>query len=325
MPLTKLKFLPGINRDRSNLASMGGWYDGDKIRFREGYPEKIGGWTVATLDQYAGEAVKLFVYSTFSGVELAGLATSQKIYIRAGTTLHDITPLRATFTSTATDNCFTTVLDSGVVTVDITGHGATDGDFVTFSGATAVGGITADQLNQNFEITYIDADSFSISTAGTATSAATGGGTGITAAFEINIGPDVAAQGYGWGTDTWSRGTWGSGSTVPVDIQIRLSFMDNFNDDLIFNLSDEGPIYYWDYSAGFNTRAVLLSSLSGAIAVPAKTEQIFFAPSGHLLALGCSEYSEVSTAGETINTITRVPGNRVATVTTARWSWFRDR
>ena len=317
MPLTKLKFLPGINRDRSNLASMGGWYDGDKIRFREGYPEKIGGWTVATLDRYAGEAVKLFVYSTFSGVELAGLATSQKIYIRAGTTLHDITPLRATFTSTATDNCFTTVLDSGVVTVDITGHGATDGDFVTFSGATAVGGITADQLNQNFEITYIDADSFSISTAGTATSAATGGGTGITAAFEINIGPDVAAQGYGWGTDTWSRGTWGSGSTVPVDIQIRLSFMDNFNDDLIFNLSDEGPIYYWDYSAGFNTRAVLLSSLSGAIAVPAKTEQIFFAPSGHLLALGCSEYSEVSTAGETINTITRVPGNRVATVTTA--------
>ena len=95
MPLTKLKFLPGINRDRSNLASMGGWYDGDKIRFREGYPEKIGGWTVATLDQYAGEAVKLFVYSTFSGVELAGLATSQKIYIRAGTTLHDITPLSA--------------------------------------------------------------------------------------------------------------------------------------------------------------------------------------------------------------------------------------
>ena len=92
MPLTKLKFLPGINRDKSNLASMGGWYDGDKIRFREGYPEKIGGWTVATFDRYAGEAVKLFVYSTFTGVELAGLATSQKIYIRAGTTLHDITP-----------------------------------------------------------------------------------------------------------------------------------------------------------------------------------------------------------------------------------------
>ena len=199
MPLTKLKFLPGINRDRSNLASMGGWYDGDKIRFREGYPEKIGGWTVATLDQYAGQAVKLFVYSTFTGIELAGLATSQKIYIRAGTALYDITPIRATFTSTATDNCFTTVLNSGVVTVAITGHGATDGDFVTFSGATAVGGITAVQLNQNFEITYIDANSFSISTAGTATSAATGGGTGITATFEINIGPDVAAEGYGWG------------------------------------------------------------------------------------------------------------------------------
>ena len=96
MALKKLQFNPGVSRDRSNLASMGGWYDGDKIRFRQGYPEKIGGWTAATLDQYAGEAVKLFVYSTFAGIELTGLATSQKIYIRAGTTLYDITPIRAT-------------------------------------------------------------------------------------------------------------------------------------------------------------------------------------------------------------------------------------
>jgi hypothetical protein len=182
---------------------MGGWYDGDKIRFREGYAEKIGGWTVATFDRYVGEAVKLFVYSTFTGIELTGLATSQKIYIRAGTALYDITPIRATFTSTATNNCFTTTSGSGVVTVAITGHGAQNGDFVTFSGAAAVGGVTAAQLNQNFEITYINANSFSISTAGTATSAATGGGTGITAAFEINIGPDTSVGGYGWGTSTW--------------------------------------------------------------------------------------------------------------------------
>ena len=317
MALKKLQFVPGVNRDRSNLASMGGWYDGDKIRYREGYPEKIGGWTVATFDQYAGEASKLFVYATFAGVELAGLATSQKIYIRAGTTLHDITPIRATFTSTATNNCFTTTSGSGVVTVTITGHGAIDGDFVTFSGAAAVGGVTAAQLNQNFEITYINPNSFSISTAGTATSAATGGGTGITAAFEINIGPDTSVGGYGWGTSTWGRGTWGSGSATPALISVRLAFMDNFNDDLIFNLSDEGPIFYWDFSAGFTTRAVLLSSISGAIAVPTKTEQTFFAPSGHFLALGCSEYSQVDVAGISINSITRNPGDRVATVTTA--------
>ena len=161
MALKKLQFVPGVNRDRSNLASMGGWYDGDKIRYREGYPEKIGGWTVATFDQYAGEASKLFVYATFAGVELAGLATSQKIYIRAGTTLYDITPVRATFVSPATNNCFQVAASaSPVVTVTITGHGAIDGDFVTFSGANAVGGITATQLNQNFQITYIDANSF---------------------------------------------------------------------------------------------------------------------------------------------------------------------
>ena len=317
MALKKLQFNPGVSRDRSNLASMGGWYDGDKVRFRQGYPEKIGGWTAATLDQYAGEAVKLFVYSTFEGIELTGLATSQKIYIRAGTTLYDITPIRATFVSPVTDNCFTTVITSATVTVAITGHGATDGDFVTFSGATAVGGITGDQLNQNFQITYIDANSFSITTTGTATSSATGGGTGITAAFEVDIGPDAAVSGFGWGTDTWSRGTWGSGGTVAPTTNIRLSFMDNFNDDLIFNFSDRGAIYYWDYSVGFSTRAVLLSSLTGAIAVPAETEEIFFAPSGHLLALGCSEYNETRVAGAVISGITRVPGNRVATVTTA--------
>jgi hypothetical protein len=318
MALKKLKFLPGISRDRSNLASMGGWYDGDKIRFRQGYPEKIGGWTAAIFDQYVGEASKLFVYSTFTGIELAGLATSQKIYIRAGTALYDITPIRATFVSPVTDNCFTTTATSATVTVAITGHEAENGDFVTFSGATAVGGITGDQLNQNFEITYIDANSFSITTTGTATSSvAGGGGTGITATFEINIGPDVAVGGYGWGTDTWGRGTWGSSATTPALISIRLSFMDNFNNDLIFNFSNRGAIYYWDYSLGFSTRAVLLSSLVGSIAVPAETEEIFFAPSGHLLALGCSEYNETRVAGAVISSITRVPGNRVATVTTA--------
>ena len=318
MALKKLQFVPGVNRDRSNLASMGGWYDGDKIRYREGYPEKIGGWTVATFDQYAGEASKLFVYATFAGVELAGLATSQKIYIRAGTALYDITPVRATFVSPATNNCFQVAASaSPVVTVTITGHGAIDGDFVTFSGANAVGGITATQLNQNFQITYIDANSFSITTTGSGSGGTVGGGGTITAVFEIDIGPDVAIGGYGWGTETWSRGTWGSGSTTPALINVRLSFMDNFNDDLIFNLGNKGPIYYWDYSAGFGTRAVLLSSLTGAIAVPAEVEEIFFAPSGHLLALGCSEYNETRVAGASISSITRVPGNRIATVTTA--------
>lgn len=320
MPLNKLKFKPGINRDRTNLAQMGGWYDGNLIRFRDGYPEKIGGWQAATITPYVGDAVKLFVYSLDTGAEIAGLATTKKIYIRAGTALYDITPLRVTYTTSttpSTDNCFTTNTTAGTegqVLVTLANHNAQTGEYVTFSGAADVGGILAAQLNQNFEITVIDANTFTIQTTGTATSATTGGGTAITAAFEIDIGADSSIGGYGWGTSTWSRGTWGSGSTVPAIVNVRLIFMDNFNNDLIFNLNNQGAIYYWTYSAGFGNRAVLLSSLAGAIAVPAGTEKTLFAPSGHLLALGATSYSETSTAGASISSITS--SGTTATLTT---------
>jgi hypothetical protein len=321
MPLSKLKFRPGINRDKTDLAQMGGWYDGNMIRFREGFPEKIGGWEAATFTPYVGEAVKLFVYAIDTGAAIAGLATTKKIYIRAGTTLYDITPIRATFTTSttpSTDNCFTTNTTTGTegqVLVTLAGHGATTGDFVTFTGAAATNGITAPQLNLNFEVTVLTGSTFTIQTAGTATSAGTGGGTGITAAFEINIGADSSIAGYGWGAGTWSRGTWGGASVLPAIVDVRLVFMDNFNNDLIFNLNNQGAIYYWTYNVSFNNRAVLLSSLSGSIAVPAENEKILFAPSGHLLSLGCSEYSQTSVAGITISGIAST--GTTATVTTA--------
>jgi len=320
MPLNKLKFRPGINRDRTNLAQMGGWYDGNLIRFRGGFAEKIGGWQAETFDRYVGEATKLFVYSIDTGAEVAGLATTKKIYIRAGTKLYDITPIRATFTTSttpSTDNCFTTNTTTGTegqVLVTLAGHGATTGDFVTFSGAVAVGGITAPQLNLEFEVTVIDANTFTIETAGTATSAATGGGTGITAAFQINIGADSSIAGYGWGAGTWSRGTWGGASVLPAIVNVRLIFMDNFNNDLIFNLNNEGQIFFWEYENTFSNRAVLLSSIAGSIAVPEKTEKTLFASSGHLLCLGASAYSETATAGATISSITSA--GTLATVTT---------
>ena len=321
MPLSKLKFRPGINRDRTNLAQMGGWYDGNLIRFRDNFPEKIGGWQVETFDQYVGAAVKLYVYATQDGDEIAGLATTKKIYVRAGTSLFDITPLRVTYTTSttpSTDNCFTTnttVGTEGQVLVTLAGHGGNTGDFVTFSGSTAVGGITAPQLSQNFEITVIDGNTFTIETAGTATSIVTGGGTSIIAAFEIDIGADSSIAGYGWGAGVWSRGSWGSGATLPAIVSTRLIFMDNFNNDLVFNLNNKGQIYYWVYDNAFSTRAVLLSSLGGAIAVPAETETTLFSPSGHLLCLGASAYNETSTAGATIAGM--VSAGTVATVTTA--------
>jgi len=321
MPLSKLKFRPGINRDSTNLAQMGGWYDGDKIRFRDGFAEKIGGWQVETFDLYVGEAVKLFVYAVDTGAELAGLATTKKIYIRQGTALYDITPIRVTYTtstSPSTNNCFTTnttVGTKGQILVTLAAHGAITGDFVTFGGTAAVGGISPTILNQEYEVTVINGDTFTIETAGTATSAATGGGTSITAAFQINIGADSSIAGYGWGAGTWGRAGWGLGATVPAIVDVRLISMDNYNNDLIFALNNKGAIYYWNYVSGTGVRAVLLSSLEGSIAVPTENEKILFAPSGHLLSLGASEYSETSDAGITISGIASV--GTTATVTTA--------
>lgn len=290
MPLIKLGFKPGVNRDRTNYSQEGGWWASDKIRFRQGFPEKIGGWEVETFDQYLGQARSLFTYVTLDGSILITIGTHKKIYVNAGTTLYDITPIRTTISTPDTDNCFATTDTSTTITVNITGHGAATGDYVTFSGSTDVGGVPAAELNTEHEITVVDSNSFTftVSTAATSTVAA-GGGTGITAAFQISVGLATATAGYGWGTDTWTRGTWGSGSTVPFYFIPRLQFQDKFNNDLIFNVRDS-DIYYWVYNTGFSNRAVLLSSISGAVAVPKEVGKIMFAPSGHLLALACTNY-----------------------------------
>jgi hypothetical protein len=212
------------------------------------------------------------------------------MYISGGTAIYDITPIRATFISPATNNCFGTTSGSTTVLVTIASHGALDGAYVTFSGAVAVGGVTAVNLNKEFVITYVSTSTFTITVASAATSTvASGGGTAITAAFQINPGFEITTAGYGWGTSTWGRLTWGSGSTTPIYFPARLIFQDKFNNDLIFNIQNS-DIYYWEYISSFNTRAVLLSSISGAVAVPQQVGKILFAPSGHLLAFACTNY-----------------------------------
>jgi hypothetical protein len=299
MPLSKLVFKPGINRDQTNYASEGGWVDMDKVRFRSGYPEKIGGWKAQTFEQYAGEARLLFPWGLTTGTSLLCVGTNEKIYVTAGTTLYDITPIRATYTHSTTpttDNCFGTTNGSTTVLVTITGHGADEGDYVTFSGAVAVGGVTAPNLNKEFKISNVTTNTFTITVASAATSTvAAGGGTAISAAFQINIGYSTVTAGYGWGTGAWGRGTWGSSSTVPVYADARVLFADNFNNDLIFNINDSS-IYYWVYDTNFSTRAVLMSSLVGALAVPQEVDLILFAPSGHLIAFSCTEYDPAAPA-----------------------------
>jgi hypothetical protein len=299
MPLSKLVFKPGINKDQTNYASEGGWADMDKVRFRSGYPEKLGGWLVQTFQQYAGDARLLFPWGLTTGASILCVGTNEKIYVTLGTTLYDITPIRETFTTSttpSTDNCFGTTNGSTTVLVTLAGHGADEGSYVTFSGAADVGGVLAAELNLEFKISNVTTNTFQITVATAATSTvAAGGGTAITAAFQINIGYSMVTAGYGWGTGTWGRGTWGSSSTVPVFNDARLYSADNFNDDLIISVSN-GDVYYWAYDSNFNTRAVLMSSLGGAVAVPQQVGTLIFAPSGHLIALSCTEYDAGASA-----------------------------
>lgn len=297
MALSKLVFKPGINRDQTNYSSEGGWYEMDKVRFRSGFPEKIGGWTVQTIDQYTGAARNIFPYIASNGQQITALGTNEKIYLVVSSNLIDITPIRITYTSAtspSTNNCFSTTNGSTTVTVTITAHGAIDGDYVTFSGANAVGGVSATNLNKEFKVSNVTTNTFDITVAAAATSTvASGGGTSITAAFQINIGNVNVTAGYGWSAGTWGRGTWGSGTTTPVYQPARLQFFQNFNNDLIFNI-EGGNLYYWAFDSSFSTRAVLLSSVAGASDVPQQVNSILFASTGHLLALGCTEYGSAT-------------------------------
>jgi hypothetical protein len=317
MALKKLTFKPGIYRDNTNYANQGGWYDMDKVRFRSGFAEKIGGWQVVNFTPYAGQCRSLYNYQTTDGATITGLGTSEKYYVLVGTALYDITPVRVVYTTSttpSTDNCFDTTDTSTTVTVTLTGHGANEGDYVTFAGAAAVGGVPDTELNKEHQIFNVTATTFDITVTTAATSTANGGGTSITATFQIHIGYGGNTYGYGWGTGVWSRLTWGSASTNPILLPPRIIFQDQFNNDLIWNIQD-GDIYYWDYDSAFSNISVPLNTLSGSRAVPEQVGKSMFASSGHLLALSCTEYGRATTAGAVISSITN--SGTTATITTA--------
>ena len=294
MPLQKLQYRPGLNKDQTNYSNEGGWFECDKVRFRSGYPQKIGGWLRYGLFTVVGVCRQMFNWVTTASDNYLAIGTSKKLYIEAGQTLYDITPIRQTFISPASNNCFTTVNGSKTVTVTITSHGGVDGDYVIFSGATAVGGITAPNLNTQFILTYVDANSFTITTATAATSSTSGGGTGITARFQISVGNDIAVAGYGWGAGSWSRGAWSSGADAPVFATQQDWFIQNFDDDMVANIRN-GPIYYWKYSGGVSANATPLATttISGVAPsdVPAEAMQVLVSQNDkHLIAFGCTPF-----------------------------------
>jgi hypothetical protein len=295
MPLQKLQFRPGLNRDQTNYSSEGGWFECDKVRFRSGYPQKIGGWLRYGLFTVIGVCRQMFNWITTASDNYLAMGTSKKLYIEAGQNLFDITPIRQTFISPATNNCFTTVNGSKTVTVAITAHGAISGDYVTFSGVVgSIGGIPEAEFNAEFIITYVGVNSFTITTTTAATSSTSGGGTTITAGFQINIGFDNTIFGYGWGVGGWNSGAWGSGSSTPLIENQRDWFLQNFDDDLVANIRN-GPIYYWQYASGPNTRASLLSATTidgvAPSAVPDEAMQILVSQNDkHLIAFGCTPF-----------------------------------
>ena len=259
MPLKKLLLKSGVNRENTRYTSEGGWYECDKIRFRQGTPEKIGGWQRISSTTFQGVCRSLWNWITLGSINYVAVGTNLKYYIENGGAYTDITPLRDTVVLT---NPFETTSGSPIVVVTDANSGYTDGDFVTYSGASAVGGLT---LNGEYQITLTTTtNEYTIDAGSAASSSATGGGT-VTAAYQINVGTAFAIPLTGWGASSWSSGTWGVGETSVESI--RLWSQSNFGEDLVFGPRG-GPIYYWDATSGLSSRGVELSTLSGASDVP---------------------------------------------------------
>tara|TARA_R110000868_G_scaffold331698_1_gene592689 strand:- start:3063 stop:5390 length:2328 start_codon:yes stop_codon:yes gene_type:complete len=263
VPLQKIQFRPGINRETTNYANEGGWYDSEKIRFRSGSPQKIGGWTSLsnpTVYTFKGVVRTLWVWVTLAFRNLMAVCTNQKVYIESGGSYNDITPLSVT--RTLANNPIATVDTSKVVTITDSAHLLTVGTFVTFSGATAVGGLTI--VGEYEIVTTPTGNTYTIASATAATStSAGGGGAAVVAAYQYNAGYAVYTQGTGWGAGAWGRGTWGSASSVGVGLQLRLWSVDNFGQDLVL-AAREGAPYYWTVDTSTFARAITLEAYANS-------------------------------------------------------------
>ena len=264
MPLKKLTLKAGVNRENTRYTNENGYYVSDKVRFRQGTPEKIGGWNRISESFYLGICRSLWNWATLGGANLLGVGTNLKFYIEYGGLYYDITPLRATSVINADP-----FAGDGTTTVTVTdtAHGGVTGDFVTFSGAT---GTYASTFNAEFQITVIDVNTYTITT-GSAIAAGNYGDSSVTAAYQINVGPAIAVATIGWGAGGWGSGTWGNGTST--SIPIRLWTQSNFGENLVFGYRG-GPMYYWDNADGLSTRGVDIASLGGSVTFTAASPTV---------------------------------------------------
>ena len=256
MPLQKILFKPGVNKENTRYTTEGGWYECDKVRFRQGNPEVIGGWNRLSTATFLGVCRSLWNWVLLDGRNIIGVGTNLKFYLQNGGVYNDITPIRDTVVLT---NPFNTTNASTTVLVTDASHGCVTGDFVTFSGATAVGGLT---IAGEFQVTVLTTNTYNITATSQATSTAGPGGGTVTAAYQINVGPEAQVPLVGWGSGGWGLGTWGNG--VGSSIALRVWSQQNFGEDLVFNPRG-GGLYYWDAGGNLTTRGVLLNSLGGNV------------------------------------------------------------
>lgn len=296
---TKLQFRPGINRETTSYTNEGGWYDCDKIRFRYGVPEKIGGWFPISGNTFLGTCRALHPWVALDGTQFMGVGTNLKYYIEEGGSINDVTPIR--LTTSAGDATFAATNGSAVITVTETGHGAVQNDFVTFTDAVSLGGtITAEVLNQEYQITdIVNANSYKFTATAAANGSDTGNGGGSTvAAYQIHVGLDTSVAGSGWGAGTWGRLTWGSASSlIAAGAQLRLWSHDNFGEDLLMNDRD-GGIYYWDRSDSSSSfvRAIALSDESSDTGTPTLAKQVLVSDvDKHVIVFGCDPQTDIGT------------------------------
>ena len=377
MPLTKLQFKPGINREITKYSNEGGWVDCDKIRFRFGYPEKFGGWEKMSSNTYQGTARRLHNWLALDGSNFLGVGTHLKYYIEEGGTFNDITPIRSSTTNSTT---FSATNGSANITVTESNHGAAESDFVTFSQAVSLGGnVTAAILNAEHQIVSVtDANNYVITVSVTANASDSGnGGSATDAVYQISVGLNSQVGGTGWGSSTWGGTTagaltttlaedldnsetgvdvndetgittdndvilvgdelmlvsattddntltvtrghsgttatthsngatvrlavgnvlstddfvaWGAAGVVATATELRVWSHDNFGEDLLINPRD-GGVYRWDKTNGLGTRAVEISTLSGAENTPTIAKQVLVSDQGHVFAFGANTYA----------------------------------
>lgn len=311
MAFIKLQFKPGVNRDQTDYSNEGGWYECDKIRFRSGYPEKVGGWNKLTPNTFIGVCRQMWNWITSYSDNFLALGTNEKAYIEAGGYFYDVTPLRTvdpTLSSPGTNSAVATTNGSAVVTFNLTvPHLLTDGDYVQISGVGGpIAGIPASQINANHRVTVVDTDSFTITVTTAANATLSGqGGTAIVIDCEVSPGNPITVQGYGWGTGPWGRGAWGLGSTTPINLPQRDWWFDNFDNDLVMNIRN-GEGYWWargttnDPTNALNTKAVRLVDYAIAegftgSSVPVQIMQLLVSQQDrHLIAFGAVPFGSTN-------------------------------